>query len=278
MNYKRGKIGLYLGLVILLIAMLVVLGGCEGSLRVEVIIENQTEQILAIYKDGYKLGDVQPGERISTFGTINTGEWPIMAKNSKEKTVFSETYTHNPDDPYHLQKIETGVYKAVIPPLQANSTNETLPWMEIEGYFHTTDIARAQKEIPFTILLPTYFPDCKQRIIFPTIDGPLSQYQDEYEIEVHINYGLDLGQEVPGIILIIETNGMLSLADPEFNPQFERVEMEDIWVIKTKDDWSLGSDAYYSFNSNDIFYVVETHNLSNKDSNKIVESILNQLK
>lgn len=120
MSYKRLKIAVYL---VLLTTIQAILGGCiyQGSPIVEVIIENQTNQILSIYIDDDKIGDVQPGEQIMQSGSGDEGEWHIKAKNSQGKTVFSETFTYDPDDEYHLKKIESGVYKAVIPPLLTNS-------------------------------------------------------------------------------------------------------------------------------------------------------------
>jgi hypothetical protein len=157
------------------------------------------------------------------------------------------------------------------------TSNETLVWMELQGRFYTKDLARAQKEIPFTIILPTYLPDNKHEVYLPDIDGPLSELRNDNEIEVNIKYGFNLGHELPGIIIITESNYISSLGDPELNPELEQVEIQGISVRKTKDDWSPGSDAYYSFNSKNIYYVVETHNLPNEESNKIIESMIAQL-
>ena len=149
--------------------------------------------------------------------------------------------------------------------------------MEHEGHFYTTDIARAQKEVPFPILLPTYFPDTTQTIV-PEIDGPLNKFHGDNKIEIHINYIISLGQELFAIVTITEANFTYLLGDPKLNPELEQVEIEGIHVIKTRDDWAPGSPKYYSFNSNNVFYVVETHYLTTEESNKIVESMLKQIK
>ena len=111
-----------------------------------------------------------------------------------------------------------------------------LAWEEFQGRFYTTDLDRAQEEIPFTILLPTYLPDNEQKTILPSIDGPLAQFQSDNEIEVNVKYGFDLGYDWPGIILITESDFPSSLGDPELDPELERVEIEGISVVKTKDD------------------------------------------
>ena len=163
-------------------------------------------------------------------------------------------------------------------PISPSATiSETPFWIEYEGLFHTLDLVRAQKEIPFTIILPTYFPDDSRRKT-PSIIGPLKEFQQNDKIEVKVMYDLYPGENLSGIIIIYETNYISSLGDPELNPELERVEIGGLSVLKTKDDWSSERDAYYSFNSNDIYYNVEIHGLPNEESHKIVESIITQLK
>ncbi|MFC2007556.1 hypothetical protein ACFLVB_03040 [Chloroflexota bacterium] len=157
----------------------------------------------------------------------------------------------------------------------AATTNKTLFWMEYEGLFYTLDLARAQKEIPFKIILPTYFPEDSRKKI-PDIKGPLSQFQKDDKIEVEIKYHLYPGYK-SGLIIISETNYEFALGGLELNPELERIEIEGLSVVKTKDDWSPNI-AYYSFNSKNICYYIEAHYLPNEESNKMVESMIMQLK
>ena len=151
-------------------------------------------------------------------------------------------------------------------------------WEENENRFNTNDLVRARKEIPFPIILPTYLPKNNPKKVFPDIEGPLSQFQDENKIEIIIRYGLDVGYYLPGAIMIYERNFTSSLGKPGLDPELESIEIEGILVVKTKDDFSAGFDAYYNFNSNNIFYRVETHGVPNEESKKIVESMVKQLK
>ena len=82
----------------------------------DLLIENQTEQLLTIYVHGEKISDVQPRAQINIMSDMNVGVYEIEARNSQGEIVFSEIYTYNPNDKYHLQKIGDGVYKAVILP------------------------------------------------------------------------------------------------------------------------------------------------------------------
>lgn len=178
---------------------------------------------------------------------------------------------------HHGCRAETGSDNTS-PSTPSSAANESIYWTEQEGRFYTNDLARAQAEIPFPIVLPTYIPDKRQDTPPPGIDGPLRTGRDDNEIVVHIKYGFYLGQELLGYIMITESNYPYSLGDPEINLELERIEIEGMFVVKTKDSWSPGFDAYYSFDSNNISYIVETHNLPNEESGKIVESMLNQIK
>jgi len=85
------------------------------------IVENQTTQLLTIYlyDEKHKAGSVEPGGKLIIENqSLDSGRYPVIAKNIQGEIIFSETYTFMPNDKYHLQEIEERVYKAVIPPLQ----------------------------------------------------------------------------------------------------------------------------------------------------------------
>ena len=90
--------------------------GCVGSPIFDLMIENQTDQILTIYmySDTHPIGKAEPGKTVTTQIEGNRGAYPIKAKNAQGEVVFSETYSFKTN----LQRVDTRVYKAVIPPLQ----------------------------------------------------------------------------------------------------------------------------------------------------------------
>jgi hypothetical protein len=104
--------------------------GCSctlwGSPLIDIIIENQTDQVLTIYlgSDNYLLGNVNAGNQITTKAPLDIGKYEITAKNIYGYTVFSETYTHYTEDKYQLFEVDekhqgvVKVYKAIIPSLK----------------------------------------------------------------------------------------------------------------------------------------------------------------
>jgi len=156
------------------------------------------------------------------------------------------------------------------------SPEKTPYWIESENRFYTKDINKAQKEISFIIILPTYLPENNKNNL-PEIEGPLKRFQDNDEIEIIIRYGINIGKNYPGAIVIYERNYGYSMGEITLDHEEELIEIEGISVIRTKEEWSE-FDAYYSFNSKSIYYKVEIHGIPNEESYKIVESIIGQLK
>ena len=157
-----------------------------------------------------------------------------------------------------------------------STSDQTLFWQEIQGHFSTRDIARAQKEIPFIIILPSYLPEDSQNRI-PGIQGTLKSFQEGERIGVEIMYALYPETILSGVIVIRENNYGISIGDPESDHDLELVEIKGISVVKTKDDWSPPIENWYCFNSKDIYYLVELHGLPNEESYKIVESMIIQI-
>lgn len=117
---RRRKGFAWLGLVIMLLAILTTTVGCLYPLPFsdplfDMVLENQTDQTLTIYAGGIApVGNVSPGQQIILKDRdSNRSEFPIIAKNAEGEVVFSYIYTYK-----DLQKIDERTYKAVIPPLE----------------------------------------------------------------------------------------------------------------------------------------------------------------
>ncbi len=151
-------------------------------------------------------------------------------------------------------------------------------WATENGVFYTKDFDRAQKEIPFLIILPDYFPSKQEEMLLPDIKGPLRESQINGEIEIEIRYTLQPGLKDSGLIRIFETNLNFTLGDPELNPRLEVISIRNNQVLKIEQgDLGLGPGIWFSFNSNNIYFVVEIYNLPTEEAIKIVESMIKQI-
>lgn len=122
--------------------ILVALSGCTPMANL--IIENQTDQVLTLYikewigpEANFQANDtnwnraegtIGPGEQLTTDVIMDFGQYAIKAETIQGEIFFSEIYSLNKN----LQKIESRVWKAVIPPPPPvpirvqNHTTETL--------------------------------------------------------------------------------------------------------------------------------------------------------
>jgi hypothetical protein len=159
---------------------------------------------------------------------------------------------------------------------QTSPTQEPLYWHEDHGSFYTNDLAKAQEEVPFPIVLPRYIPhepkDAAPRVIM----GPLSESRPDDRVEIKISYSVDLGTEVLGIITIFESNYPVLPGDPELNPQNEYVEIGGKKLVKTEGNFSLGPGVVFFFEQDSIYYVVELYNFTYSEAVKVIESIIQQ--
>jgi len=142
-------------------------------------------------------------------------------------------------------------------------------WYEFDGYFYTNDLIKAQQEIPFTIILPSYVPDRRASPRPPSIKGPLKEYQRNNDFRLEVLYYVDLGGPTPSKIWIWEgTNPVI--AYPNLTPDIE------VLVINGETVWrqvSLGNPTYI-FNFNSLGIVVEFDGFPEEEALKVVSSML----
>ncbi|MGD9116722.1 MAG: hypothetical protein PVJ61_06050 [Dehalococcoidia bacterium] len=155
-----------------------------------------------------------------------------------------------------------------------STSPESLPWEESYGQFYTRDLARAQEEIPFPIVLPSYVPDERTDAPPPSITGPLREYQDDDRVKVEVLYFVDLGNEILGIIEIEENNYPVLPGDPELNPDLERIEVCGWEVIKVEGDFQQGPGIIYFFSQDNIYFVVGIYDFPPGEAQKVIESML----
>lgn len=159
------------------------------------------------------------------------------------------------------------------PPVPATE-NHSLYWNEIQGRFSTNDLTRAQDQVPFRLILPTYIPG---KVADMQIAGPIRSLATNSMVEVMIRYLLRTRSQRIAQLILTETNDGLSLGDPNLNSDLETTEIKGLSVVKTKDTFSKRA-AYFSFNHASVYYVLELNDLPVEEGMRIVESIIGQLR
>jgi hypothetical protein len=89
--------------------ILVIVGGYGFSCMMPLIIENQSNQVLTVYHDGFILGNVNPGDSITDNTSDAKGRYLITALNAEGEVVFAKRLLLSNTN------IEERVIKAVIP-------------------------------------------------------------------------------------------------------------------------------------------------------------------
>ncbi len=117
---KKLRIVTFLLCSMLMLTLILTASACgiyhDFPLR-DLVIENQTNQVLTIILDDVLVGEVRPGDKITANDfPIGFSEYVIEAKDAQGEIVFSRSYVFE-----DFQKVDDGVYKVVIPPLQKGS-------------------------------------------------------------------------------------------------------------------------------------------------------------
>lgn len=111
MNKQGIYVYLFCGLILIIS---IVLNGClyQDSPELDLLIENQTDEILTISVKNESIGILHPHETTLIITSFDYNVWEIEAKSTQGTIVFSKEFSMNT-----LQKIDDKTYKAVISPL-----------------------------------------------------------------------------------------------------------------------------------------------------------------
>ena len=152
----------------------------------------------------------------------------------------------------------------------------TLLWRETGARFDTKDLARAQEEIPFAIVLPSYVPGNQgdPATQLPQITGTLRAYQRDNRVQIEVFYIAELGRDTFGVVRIRAANYPVVPGDPETNPDNQYVEIAGKTMIKTEGNFQEGPGIIFYFNQGGIYYEVGVYNFPSNDAFKVVESLV----
>lgn len=158
-----------------------------------------------------------------------------------------------------------------------DESSNSLYWATENGIFYTKDLARAQQEIPYKIILPDYFPGV-QGVLLPNIKGPLRGNTIHGGKEVEIYYTPKPNDDDSPLIRIFETDQDFSLGDPQLDPTLEKITIQNMQVLKRKgEDFGIGQSNNFSFNANGVYFVVEIYGYPENEAIKIIESMIKQM-
>lgn len=171
--------------------------------------------------------------------------------------------------------------------LSCNSSNDTengIYWERLhDGKFITNDIERAQKEIPFKIICPTYLPNNLETP--PRLVGPLTGITPNNEVGIEITYQTE-GPICDGLIRIEKRNVLIALPNigdsiccDSFNISGnEVVQCTSIEQFSSSDGEITCSrfDNYWRDVKKGITTTVIIYGYNGSESLKIIESMIQQ--
>ena len=153
---------------------------------------------------------------------------------------------------------------------------EDIFWVvDSQGMFHTSDLERAQQEIPFTIIVPTYLPDNLDPDSPYEIGGPLNDSSENENITVWISYRAE-GEH----IIEIEENSetFIMLPTSEFNPIY--LDIAGVQVLQ-QETYLYGGTTIegirFDWNQGGLTFSVLVFSYSQEEAIKIVESMIEQI-
>jgi hypothetical protein len=149
-----------------------------------------------------------------------------------------------------------------------------------ENGYRTNVVGVAQKETPFTIILPTYVPD--DLIFSPYLEGPKSDLWNEHN-SIRIMYYTQYYTHGPyrtTPVMIEESNYEIYYLSPDryltmSGIEVSETELESYWPTDL-DTFSLVRHLRYDWNDNGVHYCVDTYDYDQSEARKIVESMIIQ--
>jgi hypothetical protein len=155
------------------------------------------------------------------------------------------------------------------------SGEETLWVVDSHGIFHTSDLERAQQEIPFTIIVPEYLPDNLDPYSPYLVEGPVKGSSGNENIRVEVSYK---AKNKPQIDIIENSETFLMLPNPDANPIY--LEIAGIQVLQQ--DESIYSTPIikglrFDWNQSGRTFSVLVFSYSQDEGIKIVESMVRQM-
>jgi hypothetical protein len=158
---------------------------------------------------------------------------------------------------------------------QTTQNNKSHWFVDSRGHFHTNDVKLAQKEMPFTIVVPTYIPDLFATNYQYEISGPFDNPIPN-TVEVKIEYWDESHQTY-----ISEYNSK-TIMQPNEELKPVNYEIAGIQVLRQVTQFLTNSGTIeglsFNWNTNGFTFEVKIFNIPENEGIKIVESMIKQIK
>jgi hypothetical protein len=157
-----------------------------------------------------------------------------------------------------------------------HGSSEDIFWVvDSQGMFHTSNLGRAQQEIPFTIILPTYLPDNLDPDSPYEIIGPVEGSTENENVEVRISYRSG-GYRI--IEIFENSQTIIMLPTPELNPIYH--DIAGIQVLQQETHLygeTITEGLSFNWNQGVFTFSVVVFSYSQDEAIKIVESMIEQI-
>jgi len=163
------------------------------------------------------------------------------------------------------------------------SNDNDLEWfIDSTGWFHTTDIDRAQSQLCFPLLLPDYLPSNID--IGPVITGPIIEECTDSKTEVRITYQTS-GKKIIGVVFVQERwNYYVPSPDPVPTPKYMKEQNMLTGVTEHEFGVSVPADGgidqlpgiMFEWRQENIHLLVGVFGYDRTEAIKVIGSIINQ--
>lgn len=159
--------------------------------------------------------------------------------------------------------------------IRSGSTSPYTVWWNDPHEYNTNVLSIAQKQTPFSIVLPSYLPDDISPI--PHFSGrALDEWDDDISLIVSYR-NIKPGSEM---IIIEEYNVIITVVPGEDSEYLmfgdtQVLERRDTALSMDENDQFIDVDAYYySWNSNGIHFDVSISDYDNEEARNVVRSMI----
>ena len=160
------------------------------------------------------------------------------------------------------------------------SQGEELPWfVEEDGRFVTTDVARAEKEVPFSIVLPGYLPSNLSED--PWLVGYLTEARPDNRATVEADYYAEGGVE-NGLMWVHQSNYQRLVPDPAATPRLVEVGVAGVEIVEWREElgWlasrgPINTPGFvFMWSDNGVYFEVAIYGQDHSEALKVVESMI----